>query len=85
MNRESEENLSEFFRSVAQRPPRKAQHHIASFMAVYDQVLSEDGDVEFKTDNRGLFEYSLESIPEAGWKVRNIPLIFTTAPWPREM
>ena len=51
---------------------RHAKRRLTSpqFMAVYDQVLSEDGDVEFKTDNRGLFEYSLESIPESGWKVR---------------
>lgn len=39
------------------------------FMQVYDQILKPDGVVEFKTDNRGLFEYSLEAIPQAGWKV----------------
>lgn len=39
------------------------------FMNVYDQVLKPDGRVEFKTDNRGLFDYSLESVPEAGWKI----------------
>ena len=39
------------------------------FMKVYDQILKKDGRVEFKTDNRGLFDYSLESIPEAGWKI----------------
>lgn len=38
-------------------------------MAVYDQILSPGGTVEFKTDNRGLFDYSLESIPAAGWKI----------------
>ena len=38
-------------------------------MAVYDKILKKDGVVEFKTDNRGLFEYSLESIPEAGWQI----------------
>jgi tRNA (guanine-N7-)-methyltransferase len=38
-------------------------------MKVYDQVLQKDGRVEFKTDNQGLFSYSLESIPEAGWKI----------------
>lgn len=50
---------------------RHAKRRLTSpqFMAVYDKVLSKDGIVEFKTDNRGLFEYSLESIPEAGWKV----------------
>lgn len=51
---------------------RHAKRRLTSpqFMAVYDQILAEDGDVEFKTDNRGLFEYSLEAIPEAGWTVR---------------
>ena len=50
---------------------RHAKRRLTSpqFMAVYDQILKEDGVVEFKTDNRGLFAYSLESIPEAGWTV----------------
>ena len=39
------------------------------FMAVYHQFLTAEGSVEFKTDNRELFDYSLESIPEAGWKI----------------
>ncbi len=51
---------------------RHAKRRLTSpqFMAVYDQILAAEGDVEFKTDNRGLFDYSLESIPEAGWKVK---------------
>lgn len=50
---------------------RHAKRRLTSpeFMAVYDKILKKDGVVEFKTDNRGLFEYSLESIPEAGWKI----------------
>lgn len=40
------------------------------FMAVYDMILKPGGAVEFKTDNKGLFEYSLEAIPKAGWRVR---------------
>ncbi len=39
-------------------------------MAVYDQILKSDGTVEFKTDNRGLFDYSLEAIPKAGWQIK---------------
>lgn len=39
------------------------------FMAVYHQFLAAEGQVEFKTDNRELFDYSLEAIPEAGWKL----------------
>ena len=41
----------------------------AVFMEVYDSILKPDGVIEFKTDNRGLFEYSLESIPAAGWDI----------------
>ncbi len=50
---------------------RHAKRRLTSpqFMAVYDRILKEDGVVEFKTDNRGLFDYSLESIPESGWTV----------------
>ena len=50
---------------------RHAKRRLTSpqFMAVYDRILKKDGVVEFKTDNRGLFDYSLESIPEAGWIV----------------
>ena len=39
------------------------------FFGQYDKVLAKDGVVEFKTDNRGLFEFSLESVEEAGWKL----------------
>lgn len=50
---------------------RHAKRRLTSpqFMAVYDKILTKDGSVEFKTDNRALFEYSLESIPEATWKI----------------
>lgn len=50
---------------------RHAKRRLTSpeFMKVYDQVLAPDGTVEFKTDNQGLFEYSLAAVPEAGWTV----------------
>lgn len=50
---------------------RHAKRRLTSpdFMKVYDQILAKDGSVEFKTDNQGLFAYSLEAIPEAGWKI----------------
>lgn len=50
---------------------RHAKRRLTSpeFMAVYDKILKLDGVVEFKTDNRGLFDYSLESIPAAGWRL----------------
>ncbi|MCC8025036.1 MAG: tRNA (guanosine(46)-N7)-methyltransferase TrmB [Clostridium sp.] len=50
---------------------RHAKRRLTSeaFMAIYDKILSPEGTVEFKTDNRELFEYSLESIPSAGWEI----------------
>lgn len=50
---------------------RHARRRLTSpdFMKVYDKVLAPDGLVEFKTDNQDLFTYSLEAIPEAGWKI----------------
>lgn len=51
---------------------RHARRRLTSppFMAVYNQILTADGQVEFKTDNEELFKYSLEAIAEAGWHVR---------------
>ena len=50
---------------------RHASRRLTSreFLARYDKILKEDGVIEFKTDNRELFEFSLEEVPEAGWKL----------------
>ena len=42
------------------------------FLKLYDEFLAKDGFIEFKTDNRSLFDYSLEAVVEAGWKTRDI-------------
>lgn len=51
---------------------RHAKRRLTSegFMMVYDRILKPDGAVEFKTDNRELFEYSLETIPGTLWQVK---------------
>lgn len=36
----------------------------------YDNILKRDGVVEFKTDNKDLFEFSLEQVREAGWELK---------------
>lgn len=45
---------------------RHAKRRLTSrqYFARYDEILKEDGCVEFKTDNRLLFDFSLEEIPE---------------------
>lgn len=39
------------------------------FLSCYDAFLKPEGTIEFKTDNRGLFDFSMEEIPENGWKI----------------
>ena len=50
---------------------RHARRRLTStqFLAQYDKVLKNEGVVEFKTDNRSLFEFSLEQVEEANWKL----------------
>ena len=50
---------------------RHAKRRLTSrqFLTRYDQILVPEGKVEFKTDNRDLFDFSLEEVPEAGWKL----------------
>ncbi len=45
-----------------------------SFLGQYEKVLGELGEIHLKTDNQGLFEYSLESFSKYGMVVKNISL-----------
>lgn len=49
---------------------RHAKRRLSSkeFLARYDQILKKDGRLEFKTDNRGLFDFAVEELEPAGWK-----------------
>ncbi len=50
---------------------RHAKRRLPSreYLARYDQILKKDGVIEFKTDNKDLFEFALEELPFAGWKI----------------
>ena len=50
---------------------RHAKRRLTSrqFFGRYDKVLTKDGRVEFKTDNRPLFDFSLEEVGLAGWNL----------------
>lgn len=39
------------------------------FLARYKKVLKPEGTIEFKTDNRGLFDYSVETARQEGWEI----------------
>lgn len=51
---------------------RHAKRRLPSrqFLARYDEFLKGNGVLEFKTDNRDLFDFAVEEVPEAGWKIK---------------
>lgn len=53
---------------------RHAKRRLTSkeFFARYDKILALEGRVIFKTDNRDLFDFSVEQVPEAGWKLEDV-------------
>ncbi len=50
---------------------RHAKRRLTStrYLERYDRILSAGGQIEFKTDNRDLFRFSLEQVEEAGWNL----------------
>ncbi|MCM1101811.1 MAG: tRNA (guanosine(46)-N7)-methyltransferase TrmB [Clostridium sp.] len=48
---------------------RHAKRRLPSreFLARYDVILKRDGLLEFKTDNRDLFDFAMEELEPAGW------------------
>ena len=43
-----------------------------SFLDTYKQILPKNGEIHFKTDNRGLFEYSLASFSQYGMLLKQV-------------
>lgn len=44
------------------------------FLKIYENILVDNGEIHFKTDNRGLFEYSLVSMNEYGMALNYVSL-----------
>ena len=53
---------------------RYAKRRLTSreYLARYNVVLKQDGDIEFKTDNRDLFDWSVEEVPESAFEIQRI-------------
>ena len=53
---------------------RHAKRRLPSreFLKRYDSFLKKDGTLEFKTDNRALFDFAVEELPFAGWQATDI-------------
>ncbi|WP_147805312.1 tRNA (guanosine(46)-N7)-methyltransferase TrmB [Alkalicoccus halolimnae] len=44
------------------------------FLQKYEEVIKREAEIHFKTDNQGLFEYSLESLTSYGFQLQNVSL-----------
>lgn len=53
-----------------------ASHRLTSpvFLKLYKELLTKNGEIHQKTDNRKLFEYSLEQMSDFGFTLKNISL-----------
>ncbi len=53
---------------------RDAKHRLTapSFLRIYEQLLSQHGEIHFKTDNAPLFEWSLEQFIAEGWALSEV-------------
>ena len=53
---------------------RHAKRRLTSkeFLARYDQCLKKEGFIQFKTDNRPLFDFTLEQAAEANWQTNEV-------------
>jgi tRNA (guanine-N7-)-methyltransferase len=51
---------------------RRLSHE--NFLKLYESILIDRGEIHFKTDNRGLFEYSLVSMSQYGMLLKDVSL-----------
>lgn len=57
----------------------------ANYLKLYKEILSPDGCIVQKTDNRGLFDFSVESFKENGWTLKNVSYNFHSDETPQEL
>ncbi len=53
---------------------RHAKRRLPSgeFLARYDKILTKEGQLEFKTDNKDLFLFALDELEDAGWRAEKV-------------
>lgn len=52
-----------------------------SFLDIYRTVLTDDGEIFFKTDNRPLFDFSLDEFQRCGYLLRNLTYDLHNSQW----
>ena len=72
----SEEEVDRIYLNFSDPWPkdRHAKRRLTSgsFLARYNKIMKADGQIEFKTDNTDLFDFSLESVEEHGGNLRAV-------------
>jgi tRNA (guanine-N7-)-methyltransferase len=66
--------IAEIYLNFSDPWPKKRhiKHRLTapSFLTQYNSVLAKNGLLYIKTDNKELYQYSLENLREAGWKIK---------------
>ncbi len=57
---------------MAEKRHEKRRLTYKTFLAVDEQILRPNGEIHFKTDNQGLFEYSLASFSQYGMILKQV-------------
>ncbi len=62
---------------------RHAKRRLTSsgFLKRYDNILAPSGDIVFKTDNRSLFDFSVEQANESGWNIDGLTYDLHNSPF----
>lgn len=53
-----------------------------TFLAIYQQILKDDGTIFFKTDNRDLFDFSVTEFAENGFDLDDVTYDLHATSWP---
>ena len=66
----------------ARHAKRRLTYH--TMLESFKDLLAENGRIEFKTDNRDLFDFSLEEFPIAGYQMENITYDLHASEWAKD-
>lgn len=73
-----EESISRIFLNFSCPFPKKkyANHRLTAkpFLDIYKQILKKDAEIHMKTDNQGLFEFTIEQASCNGFALKNVSL-----------
>jgi tRNA (guanine-N7-)-methyltransferase len=66
--------------------PKHAKRRLTApkYLELYKKLLTDDGAIFFKTDNRILFDYSLETLEAAGFRLEKLTFDLHNSEWEKD-